>query len=88
MPQPLGYYGIKIGDGVEAAIDAFDLNSMCGLLGLVSEQIREELTYTPDYQGIHYILIEKCAELPPSQRLGLIKALCDRIELELMEQAK
>ena len=85
--QPLGYYGIKCKPDVESAIDAFDLESTCGLLALVSEQIREELTGF-DYQGIHYVLVENCAELDPSQRLALIRALCDRIESKLMEQAK
>ncbi len=87
MPQPLGYYGVKCEPETEAAIDALDLNSICGLLAITSDQIGDECI-DDSYEGIHTRIKFACDRLPTPQKLSLVKALCDRIEAKLMEIAK
>jgi hypothetical protein len=85
--NPLGYYGLNLVADIESSIDEFSLNENCGLLSILSDNLGDNLIGA-DYKGIHTRVRVKCDALSASQTISLIKAMCDRIELKLMETAK
>ena len=85
--QPLAYYGLNLTADTEKAIDNLDLNSRCGLLSITADLVGDEIIDNK-YEGIHTRLRLECDKLTTPQRLALIRGLCDRIEIKLMEQSK
>jgi hypothetical protein len=87
--QSLGYYGLNLDISTEIEIDNMPLHELTNLLDdtttLLNTKhyiddddapaIMESSTINPD-------------DLSDMEKIGLIRALCDRIELKLMEAAK
>lgn len=85
--QPLGYYGLNLYTNTETAIDNFDLNNLCGLNSITADLVSDEFI-DDRYEGIHTRIRLDIDKLSAREKISLIRALCDRIELKLMEQAK
>jgi hypothetical protein len=87
--QSLGYYGLNLDISTEIEIDNMPLHELTNLLDdtttLLNTKhyiddddtpaIMESSTINPD-------------DLSDMEKIGLIRGLCDRIELKLMEAAK
>jgi hypothetical protein len=84
--KPLGHYGLKLDPDTEKAIANFDLSNLCGLNSITADLVSDEFI-DDRYKGIHARIRLECDKLTPRQKISLIRALCDRIELKLMEQA-
>jgi len=89
MPQPLGYYGIEFSGIVQTEINSLTLED---LLKLSIKSISNiNFTLVPRIIGPENFSIELGNEievLSDTQAVGLIRYLCDRIELKLTEQAE
>lgn len=89
--QPLGYYGLNLGNEVEQAIDGLPLHEQIDLL---DDMIREmALTHYINNDEIEEAIIDEhkpifAYQLSDLEKIGLIRGLCDRIEAKLLEAAK
>lgn len=88
--QPLGYYGLNLDISTEIEIDNLHLPHLTDLLDDMATALNNK----------HYIDNDEAPEisnedkpidpdnLSDLEKIGLIRGLCDRIELKLMEVAK
>jgi hypothetical protein len=90
--KPLGFYGLELGADIETAIDALPLHELTDLLDDTISFLNHRY-YMCDADAPH-ILTKPLAidDLADIDKIGLIRGLCDRLELELklklMEAAK
>ena len=91
MTKPLGYYGLQSDADAEAAIDEARLEVLIDLFEDISTDIcdrhyygQEDIEAIASSERISPFL----PELSDLNQIGMIRALCDRIEQRLMEQAK
>ncbi len=89
-PKTLGYYGLNLDISTEIAIDGMPLHHLTDLLGDISG----------DLNLVHYLenddalaikeeeKIPTLHDLSDCEKVGLIRALCDRLEVKLMEVAR
>lgn len=88
--QPLGYYGLNLSADTEKAIDNLKLHELIDLANDVTCDMTA--THCIDNEEAPLITHEgkpiSPDQLSDLQKLGLIRGLCDRIEIKLMEQAK
>lgn len=87
-PQPLGFYGLKIDAETEEGIDSLSHKEAIVLLSITADDLYNEHQADEDRDPIESEILDECASLSNAQKVSLIKALCDRIEQKLMEQAK
>jgi hypothetical protein len=88
--QPLGYYGLNLDISTEVEIGNMPLHELTDLLDDMSDQMNSD-HYLCNEQVLSIPHGDKCVtpdELTDLQKIGLIRALCDRIEIKLMEAAK
>lgn len=83
--QPLGYYGLNL--TTESNIDALDIDQLVALMSISADDIYE-LHQEFREDGVGSAILNEAEGLSQSQKLAFIRALCDRIELKLMEAAK
>lgn len=86
--KPLGFYGLSLGADIETAIDALPLHELTDLLDDTTSFLN--FRYFVDDDDAPQILTKPLDidELSDIDKIGLIRGLCDRIELKLMEAAK
>ena len=80
-PQPLGYYGLEVSSLIESKINMLDLTDLQCLFSDISF----------DYWGGSFVADENefeewLEDLTAIENIALIRGLCDRIELKLMEK--
>lgn len=89
MTKPLGYYGLQIDADVEAAIDEARIEAQVEALEYVANGLANRLYH--DVDDADFVTYDESL-LPKLPRniydIAMIRALCDRIEQRLMEQAK
>lgn len=86
--QSLGYYGLNLTTETEQGIDSLNHKEAIVLLSITADDLYDEHQADEDRDPIESEILDECAALSTPQRISLIKALCDRIELKLMEAAK
>jgi hypothetical protein len=88
--QSLGYYGLNLDISTETEIDNMPLHELTDLLDDMVDQMNfHHYLGNPEVPTLPNS--DKCVtpdELTDLQKIGLIRALCDRIEIKLMEAAK
>lgn len=91
MTKPLGYYGLKLDADVETAIDEARLEILIDLFEDVAINICDRHVYLKDEP----LIIDQSDRILPFlpklsdlDQIGMIRALCDRIEIKFMEAAK
>ncbi|WP_103668435.1 hypothetical protein [Pseudanabaena sp. BC1403] len=86
--QPLGYYGLSLDPSTDIAIDNLRLHELVDTLNNMSTALNTK----------HYIdnddvpAIMEASPIDPdglsdTEKIALIRGLCDRIEIKLMEAA-
>lgn len=90
MPKPLGYYGLNFDADIETAIDEARLEILVDLFEDVAINICDRHYYNTNTDGIKPSerIMPFLPALSDVNQIGMIRALCDRIEQRLMEQAK
>lgn len=88
--RPLGYYGLNLDISTETAIDNMPLAALVDLLDDIANQMicdhyLEDVEFTPNPQEGKPVTPDELSDI---EKIGLIRGLCDRIELKLMEAAK
>jgi hypothetical protein len=90
MAKPLGHYGLQIDADVEAAIDEARLEVLIDLFEDISTDICDRHYYEQESVGA-IASTERISPFLPVlsdlNQIGMIRALCDRIEQRLMEAA-
>jgi hypothetical protein len=88
--QPLGYYGLSLDPTTDIAIDNLHLHELTDLIDDMTTALNS--TYFLDNEEAPEITDESkpvfADQLSDVEKIGLIRGLCDRIELKLMEAAK
>ena len=88
--QPLGYYGLNLGNEVEQAIDGMLLHELTDMTSDISADLNnahylenDEVELIPEEKKFyfHYTMTDL-------KKLALLRGLCDRIEAKLLEAAK
>lgn len=83
-PKPLGYYGLNLQS--ESRIDGFDIGKLVALMSITADEIYDLYEETrSDCVGTAVLTETEMLSLP--QKLSLVRAMCDRIEVKLMEVA-
>jgi hypothetical protein len=83
--QPLGYYGLKL--QTEPYFDQLTIDQLVALMSISADEIYDLYHEIRDLSVPTAILNEEQILSVP-QKLALIRATCDRIELKLMQAAK
>jgi|GEM_PF-2203942 hypothetical protein len=87
--QPLGYYGLSLDPTTDIAIDALQLHELTNLLDDTTTLLNtKHYIDDDDAPAIMDTSTINPDDLSDMEKIGLIRALCDRIELKLMEAAK
>ena len=87
-PKPFGYYGLNLDISTEIELDNLKLPELTDLLDdMVSDLNTTYYLNDDDVDNIYFAPIKPC-ELSDVSKLALIRGLCDRIEVKLMEEAK
>jgi len=87
--QSLGYYGLKIDTETEIAIDGLQLHELTNLLDDTTTLLNtKHYIDDDDTPAIMDTSTINPDDLSDMEKIGLIRGLCDRIELKLMEAAK
>jgi hypothetical protein len=88
--KPLGFYGLKVEAATEEAIDKARLEVLIDLFEDFANDICDRHYYDTNSECVtsSEMLSPLLPTLSPLQEIGLIRALCDRIEVKLMEAAK
>jgi hypothetical protein len=87
--QSLGYYGLKIDTETEIAIDGLQLHELTNLLDDTTTLLNtKHYIDDDDAPAIMDTSTINPDDLSDMEKIGLIRGLCDRIELKLMEAAK
>lgn len=88
-PKPLGFYGLKFAPEIESEIDALSHKDAIVLMSITADDLYEEYQDNiEDRDPICSEVLNTCAYLSNIQKISLVKALCDRIEIRLMEVAE
>lgn len=90
MTKPLGYYGLQIEADVEKAIDEARLEVLIDLFEDIAVNICDRHYYNTNVEAVDPSdrILPFLPTLSDANQIGMIRALCDRIEQRLMEQAK
>jgi hypothetical protein len=85
--KPLGYYGLEVSIEAEEAIDALPLHELTDLLDDTVTFLNAR--YYMNEADVPHILKKPLDidDLADIGKIGLIRGLCDRIEIKLMEAA-
>lgn len=84
-PKPFGFYGLKLEPEIEQAIDALDLtNLQC----LISDTAASFTIWQDSFVADELGFGSWFEDLSGVEKIALIRGLCDRIELRLMEAAQ
>jgi hypothetical protein len=86
--KPLGFYGLKVGLEAEEAIDALPLHELTDLLDDTTQALNSK--HYLDAEDVPLVISKPLDidDLVDIDKIGLIRGLCDRIEVRLMETAK
>ena len=85
--QPLGYYGLNFTQATEQAIDNAPIHELTNCLHDIASTINHTHYLNSDLAPeIEEEFLDSPELLTDMERIGLIRALCDRIEIKLMEQ--
>lgn len=91
MTKPLGYYGLQIDADVEAAIDEARLEVLIDLFEDLAINVCDRHFYLKD-EPLSIDQSDRILPFLPTlsdlNQIGMIRALCDRIEQRLMEAAE
>ena len=88
--QPLGYYGLSLDPTTDIAIDNLQLPQLTDLLDDMATDLNIR-HYIDNDEAPAIEDVEKPIkpdDLSDAEKIALIRGLCDRIELKLMEAAK
>jgi hypothetical protein len=69
-------------------LKGYELHQQCSLLALTSQEFLEKYDKPKSKKGVSTWLYAEMSALSGIDQLSLIRGLCDRIEVKLMEQAK
>ncbi|ELS32799.1 hypothetical protein [Pseudanabaena biceps] len=86
--KPLGYYSLQFSPETEQGIDSLNHKEAAVLMSITADDVYNEYQGDEDRNAIDPKILNDCDSLSIAQKISLIKALCDRIELKLMEVAK
>lgn len=91
MGKPFGFYGLRIDGDIEAAIDDSRLEILIDLFEDIAINICDRHFYSKD-EPLSIDQSDRILPFLPTlsdlDQIGMIRALCDRIEQRLMEAAK
>ena len=83
--KDIGYYAGFLSHAAQEEITKASLPQLLELLGDVEADAYHNLMPECDYEPLEHLGFEDAS---PRDKLALIRGLCDRIELKLMEAAK
>lgn len=89
MARPLGYYGLNFDADIETAIDEARLEVLIDLFEDIAVNICDRHYYNTNVEAVEAAdrILPFLPTLSDANQIGMIRALCDRIEQRLMEQA-
>ena len=86
--KDIGYYTGFFDTDQQKEIQDYELHQLCSLLALTSQEILETNDKPKSKKGVKTFLFAAMTELTSLNQISLVRGVCDRIELKLMEVAK
>jgi hypothetical protein len=87
--KPLGFYGLDFEAEIEIAIDGLHLHELTDLLHDMASALNN-MHYIDNDEAPEILDMDKPItpdDLSDAEKISLVRGLCDRIELKLMEIA-
>ena len=86
--KDIGYYTGFFTADHQKEIQGYEFHQLCILLALTSQEILDTNDKPKSQKGVKTFLFAAMSELSSLNQISLVRGLCDRIELKLMETAK
>jgi len=89
-PKPFGYYGLNLDISTEIELDSLQLHEQTDLISTITAFLNDKHFYSND-EALEIVAHDRddmAYKLSDIEQIGLIRGLCDRIELKLMEAAQ
>lgn len=86
--KDIGYYAGFLTADQQQEITKYELHQACRLMALTTQEVLENNDKPKSKKGVSTFLYAAITKLSDRDKIALIRGLCDRIEVKLMEEAK